>query len=580
MRVEFHQRKNGLFAFACLSIQTNAASVNYGELDRRARAVAVRLRDLAAPGDRALLLYPPGLDYITGFFGCLYAGVIAVPIYPPRLNRPDPRLEAVTVDAQPAVALTTPGLCSLLAGRLPPALASLAWLPLEGDQPDNTRSWRDPDAGPSTLAFLQYTSGSTATPRGVMVTHRNLLHNLEAIHVSFGFSPDDHFVSWLPPYHDMGLIGGILEPLYGGFPSTLMSPMDFLQRPARWPEAISRYGGTVGGGPNFAFELCLSRMRPEQRTGLDLSRWAVAFNGAEPVRQGTLERFAAAFEPAGFRREAFRPCYGLAEGTLMVSGGLRGAPPRSMALVAGELARHRVIPASPEDGDARHIVGCGRLIQDTRVIVVDPESRRPCAPDRPGEIWVASPSVAAGYWQRPEETAHTFGGRLEPSGEGPFLRTGDIGFLRGEELYITGRLKDLIIVDGRNHYPHDIELSAEGSHPAVRQGCCAAFGLEGEREQVVVVVEVDHHWRQRIVASDMVQAIRRAVHAGHDLAVHEILLVQHGTVPKTSSGKTQRRACRDLYLQGRLALWQGEGVLRWSTPRSTSCGSGGPSSST
>jgi acyl-CoA synthetase (AMP-forming)/AMP-acid ligase II len=539
--------------------ETKAASLTYRELDRRAQAVAVGLRNVAEPGDRALLLFPPGLDYIAGFLGCLYAGVVAVPVYPPRLNRPDPRLEVIAADARPAVALTTPGLAAMLAGRLPAALAELAWLTCEGDSPVPTSSWLDPGAGAATLAFLQYTSGSTAMPRGVMVTHGNLLHNLAAIQVNFGFSPDDHFVSWLPPYHDMGLIGGILEPLYGGFPSTLMSPMDFLQRPARWPEALSRYGGTVGGGPNFAFDLCVSRTRPEQRTALDLSRWAVAFNGAEPVRPATLERFAAAFEPAGFRPEAFRPCYGLAEGTLMVSGGLRGALPCSIALAAGELAHHRVVPAASREEDARHIAGCGRLIRDTRVVIVDPETCRPCAPDRPGEIWAAGPSVAAGYWNRPEETAHTFGGILEPSGEAPFLRTGDLGFLRDGELYVTGRLKDLIIVDGRNHYPQDIEATVEGSHPAVRAGCCAAFALEGEKERVVVVVEVDHRWRQPVDPVDMAQAIRRAVHVGHDLPVHEAVLVQHGSVPKTTSGKTQMRFCRELYLQGRLAAWTGGG---------------------
>ena len=535
--------------------ETKAASLTYRELDRRARAIAVGLRNAAEPGDCALLLFPPGLDYIAGFLGCLYAGVIAVPVYPPRLNRPDSRLEAITADARPAVALTTPGLAAMLAGRLPDQLAALDWLTFEGDLPEPGRSWRDPDAGPSTLAFLQYTSGSTAMPRGVMVTHGNLLHNLGAIHVNFGFNPDDHFVSWLPPYHDMGLIGGILEPLYGGFPSTLMSPMDFLQRPARWLEALSRHGGTVGGGPNFAFDLCVSRMRPEQQAALDLSRWAVAFNGAEPVRPTTLERFVAAFEPAGFRPRAFRPCYGLAEGTLMVSGGLRGTLPCSIALATGELSHHRLVPVSSPEEDARHIAGCGRLIRDTRVVIVDPETGRPCASDRPGEIWAAGPSVAKGYWNRPGETAHTFGGRLEPSGDGPFLRTGDLGFLRGGELYITGRLKDLIIIDGRNHYPQDIEAAAEGSHPAVRAGCCAAFALEGDKERVVVVAEVDHRWRQPVDPVEMAQAIRRAVQAGHDLPVHEALLVQHGTVPKTTSGKTQRRLCRELYLEGRLTPW-------------------------
>jgi acyl-CoA synthetase (AMP-forming)/AMP-acid ligase II len=534
--------------------ETKAAPVDHRELDRRARSVAAGLRDLAAPGDRALLLFHPGLDYVAGFLGCLYAGVVAVPIYPPRLNRPDARLEAVTLDAQPAVALTTPGLYATLADRLPAALAGLAWLTFERGETGRARFWRDPAAEPSTLAFLQYTSGSTATPRGVMVTHGNLLHNLAAIEENFGFHPDDRFVSWLPPYHDMGLIGGILSPLYTGFPAVLMSPMDFLQRPARWLEAISRYGATVSGGPNFAFELCLSRMQPEQRASLDLSRWTVAFNGAEPVRRTTLERFTAAFEPAGFRREAFRPCYGLAEGTLLVSGGLRGALPRSRALAAGDLAQHRLVSAPSEEGDARHVVGCGRPIQDACVRLVDPETCRPCPSHRPGEIWVAGPSVAAGYWQRPKETAHTFGGRLEGSTDGPFLRTGDIGFLHEGELYVTGRLKDLIIVDGRNHYPQDIELTAESSHPAVRAGCCVAFGIEREREQVVVVVEVDHHWRQPLDAGEMAQAIRRAVQTGHDLPVHEVVLVRHGTVPKTSSGKTQRRLCRELYLQERLAL--------------------------
>ena len=366
--------------------------MNYEELDRQSRTIAARLQTLGvAGGERALLFYPPGLEYVAAFLGCLYAGVVAVPAYPPRLNRPISRLRAIAADSKATVALTTTPILSNLERRLAhaPEMRSLRWLATD-DGKDLAEEWRCPEIGDNTLAFLQYTSGSTAAPKGVMVTHGNLLHNLATIYHGL-LTPDSHMVSWLPPYHDMGLIGGVLQPLYGGFPATLMSPVSFLQRPLRWLRAISRLGADTGGGPDFAYDLCSRKITPEELATLDLSSWTVAFDGAEPIRQETLERFAATFEPCGFRWEAFYPTYGLAEATLIVSGGSQIIPPVVLPVEGAELERDRVVAASAGDEGTRTLVGCGRALADQKVIVVDPEFLTRCSPDRVGEIWVSSP---------------------------------------------------------------------------------------------------------------------------------------------------------------------------------------------
>ena len=563
-------------------------ALTYGELDRRARALGAFLQESGATGERALLLYPPGLEFVTAFLGCLYGGVVAVPAYPPRTHRPDARLQAIAADARPLLALTTPALRDRAAGFAThnPALAGVRWVATAELDHGLAEKWRPAaDLGPDSLAFLQYTSGSTATPKGVMVRHGNLMHNEGMIQAAFGQSAASVIVGWLPLYHDMGLIGNVLQPLYCGGTCVLMSPVAFLQQPARWLRAIDRYRATGSGGPNFAYELCVRRIGPAERAGLDLSSWELAYNGAEPVRAETLERFAEAFAPCGFRREAFYPCYGLAEATLFVAGGERGAGASLREIDAAALERNQAEPARP-GSPARWLVGCGHTAADQRVVIVDPDSRLPCPPGRVGEVWVSGPSMAGGYWGRPEETETTFGARLiglaGDRRDAPFLRTGDLGFLVAGELFLTGRAKDLIILRGRNLYPQDVELTVERSHPAMRPGCGAAFAVEVEGEERLVVVQEVERDAERRWAGDpagfqaAVEAARRAVAAEHEAALHAVALVRTATVPKTSSGKIRRRSCREDFLAGRLELvgeWRegetttGEAAAETAAPR-------------
>lgn len=538
--------------------ETDALHLTYADLDRRARAIAVQLQELGATGARALLLYPPGLDYVAAFFGCLYAAVTPVPIYPPdpaRLNRTLDRLHLIVRDSQATIALTTTLIksMSVFVFAQAPDLGQMHWLVTDADHPtDMADRWQAPRLTPDTLALLQYTSGSTGAPRGVMLTHAQLLHNLGLIRAGFAITSASVGMIWLPPYHDMGLIGGILQPLYSGFPVTLMSPIDFLKRPLRWLQAITRTRATVSGGPNFAYDLCLRKITPEERATLDLSSWAVAFNGAEPVRAETIDRFAAAFAPCGFRRAAFYPCYGLAEATLIVSGGQPSAPPVVFSVHADALGLRRVEPVTVNHPQARSLVGAGGPLADQQVAIVDPHSATRCAVDQVGEIWVVGPSIARGYWARPQETALSFAA-YTADGAGPFLRTGDLGFMQDSELFIVGRIKDLIIIRGRNYYPEDIELTVERSHPALRPGGSAAFAIEVDGQECLVVAqEVD-----RRATSDhdtVVSAIRAAVAAQHELQVYSVCLLAAGGLPKTSSGKVQRHACRAAFLDGCLEL--------------------------
>jgi natural product biosynthesis luciferase-like monooxygenase protein len=540
------------------------ATLTYGELDRMARSCAALLQSMGATGERVLLLYPPGPAYIAAFFGCLYAGAIAVPVYPPRQNRTISRIASIIADAQPAVALTT----SRILSRIRPLFAgasdlnSMRWQCFEGEASGAQSDWRELAITGDTLAFLQYTSGSTGAPKGVMLSHRNLLHNSALLAHSFEYTPESHCVSWLPVYHDMGLIGGVLQPLYGGYPGTLMSPASFLQRPVRWLEAISRCRATISGGPNFAYELCVRRIDAEQLPSLDLSSWSTAFNGAEPIRADTLNRFAEMFGPCGFRREAFFACYGLAEATLIVSGSQRSDPPIVRYFQTEELERHQGREGTAEDG--RPLVGCGRGLLDTQVIIVDPETLTKRLPERVGEVWFSGGSVAEGYWNRLDETSQTFRAFTSDALEGPFLRTGDLGLLQGGELFITGRLKDLIIIRGLNHYPQDIEQTAERSHPSLRPGCGAAFSVDvnGE-ERLVVVQEIE---RKQADFDAIIDKIRLCVAQEHELQPFAVVLIKSGSLPKTSSGKTQRRACRAAFLNGTL-----ERVAEWQEVGASSC---------
>jgi acyl-CoA synthetase (AMP-forming)/AMP-acid ligase II/acyl carrier protein len=544
-------------------------TVTYAELDRQARAIAGTLQSLGLSGERALLLYPPGLDYVAAFFGCLYAGVVAVPAYPPRRNRSVERLQAIISDARAAAVLTTPSVASAierLAAQVP-SLRALRWLLSDEFSPEAADFWREPSLSRESLALLQYTSGSTAAPKGVMLTHGNLLHNCSWIQRRFESTAESRGMIWLPPYHDMGLIGGILQPLYVGMPCYLMSPVSVFSSPFSWLRAVSRYRATISGGPNFAYDLCVRRINHEQRATLDLSCWQVAFTGAEPVRAETLERFTEAFAPCGFRREAFYPCYGLAEATLMVSGGKKGAPPRTLSVPKAALEANQVLAPPPGETRGLTVVGCGHTLDDQRIVAVHPERLSRCPPTEVGEIWVAGPSVAKGYWGRPEESRETFEARLADTGEGPYLRTGDLGFVHDGEVYITGRLKDLIILCGRNLYPQDLERTAERSHPDLQPGCGAAFSVdEGGQERLVIAYE----WipRRQPDVGTVAEAVRRGVAEEHEAELYAFVLLKPGGIPKTSSGKIQRRACRGAFLKGTL-----EAFGEWRAARRPS---GGP----
>jgi acyl-CoA synthetase (AMP-forming)/AMP-acid ligase II/acyl carrier protein len=535
-------------------------SLTYSSLNRRARVLAAHLLERGAAGERALLLYPPGLDFLVGLFGCLYAGVLAVPLYPPRLNRRDMRCVDVALDAGARFALTTN---AVLAGcdrilRHSPELAALRWiasdtLPAKAP-PDDIHERVDPNS----LAYLQYTSGSTRTPKGVMVSHANLLANIDDIHRGFEHAGDSVPVSWLPHFHDMGLVYGLLSPLALGLRCCFMPPAAFLQKPVRWLHAMSLFGGTHSGGPNFGYELCAQRVTAEQKEGLDLSRWRVAFNGAEPVRRHTLEKFAQTFASCGFSPRALCPAYGLAEATLKVTTGRPGDGPMYFVACASELGGGRVMAASAPGVNGKDLVGCGAPLQGAEVLIVHADTLAPCAADEVGEIWVNSPGVAQGYWNRPEESALVF--RASPSaggGQARYLRTGDLGFLRDGELFITGRIKDLVIVRGRNHYPQDIELTVQNSHPALRADGGAAFSVEiGGEERLVVVQEIDRHRHDE--AEDAAAAIRTAIADEHEIAPYAVVLVRQNGVPKTSSGKIQRRACAQAFAEGGLPV-----VLEW-----------------
>jgi 8-amino-7-oxononanoate synthase len=529
--------------------------ITYEELDRRAKSVAARIRETAKGGERALLLVPPGLDYVAGYFGCLYAGVIAVPAYPPHPRRPDPRIPNIVRDCEPVVALTTAALLARLdqwrGGD--DRLAALRWIAAD-DPADASAGWQERPITGSDVAMLQYTSGSTAAPKGVVLTHRNLLHNLSLIRSAFNVAhePEDVGVFWLPPFHDMGLIGGILQPCYVGRGAVLMSSATFLQRPLSWLEAMSSHRATTSAAPNFAFDLCVERIKPEETRALDLSAWHTVFDGAEPIRAETIDRFARTFEHTGFRREAFFPCYGLAEATLFVAGGPWGHGPHVLEVSRAALEQKTVAPAS--DGDRLKLVSSGRPAPHQRVRIADPESGVACGDRQVGEIWVSGDSVASGYWRNVQESAATFGATLASEPRHRFMRTGDLGFLADGFLYVTGRLKDLIILDGRNYYPQDIELAAERSHPNLRPGHASAFALNGDgRERLALALEVTRHHREG-EHEGVFSAVRRALADGQGVLPDLIVLVRQNGIPRTSSGKVQRRATRAMLLDDTLEV--------------------------
>jgi 8-amino-7-oxononanoate synthase len=543
--------------------ETEELNITYAELDRKAQAIGSWLAASGMGGKRVLLLYPSGLEFIAAFMGCLYGGAIAVPAYPPRKNRSVERIEAIANDAKAAAALTTRDVLDRFDAirATAPSLEKVVWQVTSEIDENLADRWERPDIDGETLAFLQYTSGSTGTPKGVMLSHANLLHNSLRIMQAFEITRSQSGVFWLPSFHDMGLIGGIMVPLYSGKFNVIMSPVAFLQKPLRWLQAISKYGASISGGPNFAYELCVRKIPPEQRKDLDLSSWSLAFNGAEPVRAETIDAFCEAFGPCGFRREAFYPCYGLAESTLMVTGGMKFEPPVIRGFDPAKLETGDV--AAGDADSVRRLVGSGRQVDGQAVVIANPESFRPLPEGRVGEIWVSGPSVAQGYWNRPDETLATFHARLALPPEsdefgifpGPYMRTGDLGFFDRGELFVTGRLKDLIIIRGRNHYPQDIEHTVETASEVVRAGSVAAFSLDVEgRERVVLVAELERGRRDHEEIASAFEAIRSAVAKEHELAIDALVMVRPNSIPKTSSGKIQRHACRRQFQDGSLEV--------------------------
>ena len=533
--------------------------LSYAQLDQKARAIASVLQAAGEPGQRVLLLHQPGLHFVTAFYGCLYAGAIAVTTYPVhrgRLKQALPKICSLLKDSECSTVLTTEEMAAgfteawkeVIDERCPRVIASDVLCA------SNAEKWHAPTVGRDSVAFLQYTSGSTSSPRGVAVTHGNMLHNSELIARGFESDSRSMGISWLPPYHDMGLIGGIVKPLFVGFPVVILSPYTFLQQPFRWLQTITKVRATVTGGPNFAYDLCVRKVTPEQRSRLDLSSWKVAFNGAEPIHPETMERFSALFSSCGFNPKAFYPCYGLAESTLYVTGGKALAGPKYAHVNRSELEQGKAVAAKSNNGDAKMLVGCGHAAAEQKVVIVDPQTRRKCPDGRVGEVWVSGPSVAAGYWNRPQESAKVFCARLADDGKGPYLRTGDLGFLQKGELFVTGRIKDLIIINGRNLYPQDVEITAQASHPALQPFGGAAFCVEHEsQERLVIAQEVQREFL-RADSAEMMAAIRQAIVRDYDVQAYAVALLKPGQVPRTSSGKVRRSLCKASLMAGELEI--------------------------
>ncbi|KRE15799.1 hypothetical protein ASE63_16355 [Bosea sp. Root381] len=537
-------------------------SLSFQALHAQAASLAGRLAEEAVPGDRALLIFPSSLEFVVAYFACLMAGVVAVPMMPPRRNANHDASAAIMADCRPRLALT-PATEVALRGTLRERLAAdgIRQVPVElTAEPEASRS---PVRGANELAFLQYTSGSTSAPKGVMVSHRNLLDNLAMMRARLGNHADSAHVSWIPLYHDLGLIMNLLQPIYLGASCVLMTPSGFMHRPLNWLRAIHEHRAEVAAAPNFAYDLCVDRFRPEQMDGIDLGGWKIALNGAEPVRAATLERFAATFAPYGFDAGSMRPAYGLAEATLLVAAAKRGERPR-IREVSADALKTAVIAVPKDAGDVLPLASCGSAMDGLSLAIVDPETRRRSPPGQIGEIWIQASCVAGGYWQRPAESEAVFRARIEPARaeaaepDAVWLRTGDLGHLDADgELYIVGRLKDVMIIRGVNHHPQDIEATIAASHPSLRRDHGAAFAVPDAEgmDRIVAVQEVERTQRHAFAEAEVISAIRAAVVNNHDVALHQIVLIRPGTLPKTTSGKIQRSLTRQRWLDGALEPW-------------------------
>ncbi|MCU0370395.1 MAG: AMP-binding protein [Bacteroidales bacterium] len=566
--------------------ENDEEKITYRELDQFATSIAERLTTSNLSGKRALMLFPPGLEFVKALFGCFYAGVIAVPAYPPRKNRSLDRIRTLVVDSGASLIMSTEDIQQSFERSFSDIteLKQLTWhilnskfqIPNSNILSPNRQIAQSPNRqiaqspNPAALALLQYTSGSTGQPKGVMVTHRNIMRNVEYIRQSFKLSRNSVSVTWLPSFHDMGLIDGVIEPVYTGFPGIIIPPVSFLQKPVRWLKAISKYKGTHSGGPNFAFDLCVDGITEEEKAGLDLSSMDTLYCGAEPIRRSTFKRFVSAFEAQGFRSGKLYPCYGMAETTLIISGPHPGRGPVYLGISGSDLEQHKITLLQEQDPDARYLVGVGYPWIDTDIRIVNPETFLHCREDEVGEIWVSGSIVTAGYWNKPEETEHTFAAEISDEPRKKYLRTGDLGFFHHQELYIAGRLKDLIIIHGRNYYPQDIEYLAEGCHPALRPNASAAFSVNiDEEERLVIVAEVERTALRDLDAVSVCDAIRHKIAEELELSVYAIQLLRTASILKTSSGKIQRKACKEGFLRKTLET-VGESFLDEAVPAEVS----------
>ncbi len=526
----------------------NHETMTVGGLHGRAVALAGLLREHASLGDRVLVVCNPGLQCIEYFVGVLYAGLIAVPVPPPTRKGKDSYIQAIAQDSGASLAMAWDRQITNLPVNLIYPLKDKDYSTLSSME---GRSWTRPAIGSESLAFLQYTSGSTGSPKGVMVSHKNLLANAAHMQVAFELSTQDRAVLWLPLFHDMGLVGGVVQSIYSEYPTVFFSPTHFMQHPLRWPELVSEYRATISGGPNFGYELCAQMAAHNGCPPIDLKSWRVAFNGSETVRVETMRRFADTFAPAGFCASAFRPCYGLAEATLLVSS-LDTSIDSVVSLNADALQKGKAQSCATEGERAREMVSVGHPAKGHSVLIVDPTHKKECEAGCIGELWVSGPGVAQGYWNRPAETEDYFQAKLVTGQSARYLRTGDLGFVQDEMLFITGRRKDLIIIRGRNYYPQDIEATVERRHAVLQRGCCAAFSVEvDEKEQLVVVGEVTRHGARADLTKIML-SIRDSVLEEHQTRPYSVVLIRTGTQFKTTSGKIRRSACKDAFLTGKL----------------------------
>jgi acyl-CoA synthetase (AMP-forming)/AMP-acid ligase II len=530
--------------------------ITYQELDRDARAIAKDLSFNILKGERALLLFPPGLDYIRALFACFYAGIIAIPAYPPRKNRSIDRLKALVMDSGTSLVLTT-GEIRQTFQRLYQDIEELKSLILiavddlnHSSEASVFPSWSQDD-----IALLQYTSGSTGQPKGVIITHRNIMRNCEFIRNSFSFSTKSVGVSWLPTFHDMGLVGQVFQPVYTGFPSVYMAPVSFFQKPVRWLKAFSKYKGTMGGAPNFAFDLLSENTSADELDGLDLSSIKTIYCGAEPIRRSTLENFLDVYKDYGLKPEMLYTCFGMAETTLITTGPPAGRGPKFLGCSGNGLLQNKVIPITSNNGDTKHLVGVGYPWLDNKIRIVNPDTFQSCKTDEVGEIWIAGTSVSPGYWNKPDVNREIFEAEIEGEPGARYFRSGDLGFIHEGELYISGRLKDLIIIHGVNIYPQDIEYFAENSHTALRPNASAAFSVEsGGEERLAIVAEVERSAMMSLDVTAVCDAIRENVAIETELVVHSIQLLRPASILKTSSGKIQRRACKEAFIQRKLEV--------------------------